>query len=118
MSCSKKGNAIGTVNNNKDTAAPVITISSPTNNQVFTSGPTIQVSASAIDSVKVTELHVHVLNKSNGAILRDIHSYPNSKTGTVEDSFTAQAGLTYTIKIIALDPSQNLSTAQVDVSVN
>ncbi len=117
-SCSKNGSQSGSANNAKDTSAPVITISSPINNQVFSSGQTIQVSASAVDNVKLTELHIDVLNASTGSILRDVHSYPNDKTGTVEDSFVAQAGLSYTIKIIALDPSQNLSTTQVDVSAN
>ena len=74
--------------------------------------------ASASDNVKVTELHIHVLNKETLALLRDIHSYPGDKTGVVQDAFTAQAGMSYTIKIIALDPSQNLGTTQVDVAVN
>ncbi|WP_121356758.1 Ig-like domain-containing protein [Flavisolibacter nicotianae] len=117
FACSKNGSTIGT-ENTKDTTAPAITITSPTNNQIFSSGQTIQVTASATDNNKVSELHIHVLNKETGALLRDIHSYPDAKTGTVQDAFTAQTGLSYIIKIIAFDPSQNLATAQVDVSTN
>jgi len=115
--CSKN-NASAGPGNTKDTSAPVVTISSPSNNQTFAAGQTVQVMASATDNVKVTELHVHVLNKETLALLRDIHSYPGDKSGVVQDSFTAQAGMSYTIKIIALDPSQNLGTVQVDIAVN
>ncbi len=102
----------------KDLIAPAITITTPFNNQLFSSGQVIQITANATDNVKVTELHIHVTNKTSGALLRDIHSYPGDRKGTVQDSFSAQAGVSYTIKIIAFDPAQNLATAQVDVSVN
>ncbi len=114
--CSKKDS--GSNGNVKDTSAPVITIITPASNQQFSAGQTIQVSATATDNVKLTELHIHVIDKASGSLLRDIHSYPNALSGTVADGFTAQAGIGYTIKIIAIDPSQNLSTSQVDVSVN
>jgi hypothetical protein len=116
--CSKDNNGENTNGNTKDTSPPEITIVSPTNNQTFTAGQTIQTTANATDNVKVTELHIHVIDKATGNLLRDIHSYPSAKTGTVQDAFTAQAGLIYTIKIIANDPSQNLTSAQVEVLVH
>jgi hypothetical protein len=117
--CSKGTNGENDANGTtKDTTGPVITIVSPTNNQTFTTGQTIQTTANATDNVKVTELHIHVIDKTTGNLLRDIHSYPDAKTGNVQDAFSAQAGLTYTIKIIANDPSQNLTTSQVEVSVH
>jgi hypothetical protein len=66
----------------------------------------------------VTELHIHVTDKTTGVLLRDIHSYPDQPTGTVQDSFTADAGITYIITILAKDPAQNLATAKVEVSSN
>jgi hypothetical protein len=117
--CSKGTNGENDANGTpKDTSGPVITIVSPTDHQTFTAGQTIQTSANAIDNVKVTELHIHVIDKSTGSLLRDIHSYPGAVSGTVQDAFTAKTGLTYTIKIIANDPSQNLTTSQVEVSVH
>ena len=101
-----------------DKIAPVITITSPSNNQHFTAGQTINTTASATDNDKVTELHIHVINKTTGELLRDIHSYPDQQSGTVQDSFAAEAGIIYTIQIIAKDPAQNLATAKVEVSVN
>lgn len=115
-SCSK--NAATLSSETKDTVPPTITIVSPTNNQQFTAGQIIQVTANASDNVKLTQLHIHITDKVTGNVLRDVHSYPGEKTGTVQDSFTATVGITYTIKIIAFDPSQSLGTAQVDVSGN
>ena len=112
IACSKKENG------DKDVTLPVITIVSPQNNQLFNAGDAIETTATASDNDKVTELHIHVINKSTGALLRDIHSYPGKPTGTVEDSFPAQAGIIYTIQIIAKDPAQNTATAKVEVSVN
>jgi hypothetical protein len=101
-----------------DTTAPSITIISPSNNQQFNIGQTISTVANATDNNQVTELHIHVINKMTGALLRDIHSYPNKPSGTVQDSFPADSGIAYTIQIIAKDPAQNTATAKVDVSVN
>ncbi len=102
----------------KNSQPPVITIVSPLNNQHFNAGDIIHTVANASDNDRVTELHIHVINNATGALLRDIHSYPGQPTGTVQDSFSAEAGVTYKIQIIAKDPAQNLATAQVQVSVN
>jgi len=67
-----------------DMTPPVITIMSPSNNQHFTAGDTISTVASATDNDQVTELHIHVINKATGELLRDIHSYPAKTTGTVQ----------------------------------
>jgi len=101
-----------------DKTAPSITIISPSNNQNFTAGQIIATVANATDNDQVTELHIHVINKITGVLLRDIHSYPNKSSGTVQDSFPADSGIAYTIQIIAKDPAQNVATAQVNVSAN
>jgi len=109
--CSKKPDA-------GDKTPPVITITSPLNNQHFSAGQTISTFATAADDTKVTELHIHVIDKTTGALLRDIHSYPDEASGTVQDSFMADAGIIYFIQVIAKDPAQNLATAKVEVSSN
>jgi hypothetical protein len=110
--CSKKSGG------NNDTTPPVITIVSPLNNEHFNAGETIQTTATATDNDRVTELHIHVSNATTGVLLRDIHSFPGQPSGTVQDSFTAAAGINYAIKIIAYDAAHNLATAEVDVSAN
>ena len=110
-SCSKKSGG-------EDTSPPLITIVSPLNNQVFTAGQTIQITVNASDNDKVTELHIQVINKTNGNLLRLIHSFLGQANGTAEDSFIAEAGVTYIIEVLAQDPAQNLTTSKVEVSGN
>ena len=112
LSCSKKSG------DSKDTSPPTITIVSPLNNQIFTAGQTIQITVDASDNDKVTELHIQVINKTTGELLRLIHSFLGQANGTAHDSFIAQAGVTYIIEIIAQDPAQNLAKSQVEVSGN
>ena len=112
MACSKK------TSSPSDNTPPVITIASPLNNQHFNAGEIIQTTATVTDNDRVVELHIHVINTATGILLRDIHSYPGQSNATVEDSFAAEAGIGYTIKIIAYDAAHNLATAQVDVSAN
>jgi len=111
-SCSKKSS------DSKDTSAPVINIVSPQNNQIFTAGQTIQITVNASDNDKVAELHIQVINKANGNLLRLIHSFLGQANGTARDSFNAQAGVTYIIEVIAQDPAQNLAKSHVEVSGN
>src|ERR1700750_3422730 len=84
ISCTKNNSGGGGTKNIRETTAPQVIIVSPIANQVFNAGDTIHVKASATDNVKLTELHIHVLNKETGALLRDIHSYPYATSGTVE----------------------------------
>lgn len=114
-SCSKGGNR---TTDEKDTTNPVITIQSPTNNQPVNPGEIIRVLANGSDNTKLVQLHIHITNKNDGVILRDVHSYPGEKTGVVRDSFAAQTGIIFLIKVIAFDASQNLGTSQVEVPVN
>lgn len=112
LSCSKNSSEAG------DKDPPVIQIISPADNHVFLAGQTIQTFADVTDNVKVSELHIHINDNSNGIRLRDIHAYPDNKNGTIQDSFPAQAGMSYNIKIIAYDPEYNMATAEVNVTVN
>ena len=107
--CSKKAETVN------DNTPPVITIISPLNNQHFNAGEIIHTTAEVTDNDRVVELHIHVINTATGILLRDIHSYPGQPSATVEDSFAAETGINYTIKIIAKDAAQNQSTAEVFV---
>lgn len=110
VSCSKKDSG--------DKEAPVVTILSPSNNQSFTPGQTIQVEGRATDNEKITEFHIHITHKTTGALLRDIHAYPGQATGTTSYSFAAEAGMGYKIELVAKDPAQNSGSAAVTVTVN
>ena len=118
LSCSKSGGSNNRNTEVKDTIPPTITIVTPTSNQQFVAGQSIEIKAISSDNVKLTQLHIHINNSTTGTLLRDVHSYPGDKTGMVEDSFPALAGTSYTIKVYAYDSKQNLTTAIVEVSAN
>ena len=102
----------------KDNELPVVTISSPNNNQVFNAGATVTISGTVTDNKKVAELHVHISNNTSGALLIDIHRYPATATYNLNESFQTQSGINYKIQVIAKDNSANENRATVEVSTN
>lgn len=115
--CSKKGGNAEPVEE-RDVTPPVITLLTPSNNQVFTAGETIRISATASDNVRLTQFEIHVVNVQSSSLLRDTHLYPGTKTSSIEDAFTAVAGASYSIKVIAYDARSNQSVSQVEVRTN
>ena len=95
-----------------------MTLVSPTNNQSFTAGNSIQIVANATDNDKVSELHIHVNNLTTGLSIKDVHAYPASPTFTIKDSVTAQGATDYIIRIMAYDAKRNLASSQVEVRSN
>jgi Bacterial Ig domain len=101
-----------------DTQPPVITITSPVSNQVFTAGATVSINGNMTDNARISEVHVHVYNNSSGALLIDIHRNPAAADYTLNESFIAQSGIQYKIQVIAKDNSANEGHATVEISVN
>jgi long-subunit fatty acid transport protein len=112
FSCSK--------NNNRETdrVLPVVTISAPLNNQVFTAGQSVSITGTLSDNQQLAEVHVHISNNSTGALLVDIHRYPLSATYILNESFSVQGGIEYKIQVIAKDNTANENRAAVLVSAN
>ncbi len=102
----------------KDTVLPVITISNPTNGQVFTSGQNIQIAGNITDDKFIAEVHIHVTNTNTGALLMDVHLYPNNSATSFDQSITATASTNYKIQVIAKDRAVNEARASVEVSCN
>ena len=111
ISCSKK-------TNDKDYEAPVVTLTSPANNQVFTAGEMINIQGTVTDNQYISQVHVEITDHNTGVEYLHIHIHPTSKTYAYNQAFTAQAGINYTIRVIADDPSANTFTKQVEVSCN
>jgi long-subunit fatty acid transport protein len=112
FSCSK--------NNDRETdrVLPVVTISTPLNNQVFAAGQSVSITGTLSDNLQLAEVHVHISNNSTGTLLVDIHRYPLSATYTLNESFTVQSGIEYKIQVIAKDNTANENRATVLVSAN
>ncbi|MBC7873340.1 MAG: hypothetical protein H7Y01_05055 [Ferruginibacter sp.] len=102
----------------KDTVLPVITLTTPVNGQNFTAGQTIQITGNIADDKFIAEVHIHVTNSTTGALLMDVHIYPNASTATFNQSITAAAGINYKIQVIAKDRGVNEARVTADVSCN
>lgn len=102
----------------KDTVLPVVTISTPTNGQLFTAGQSIAISGTVTDNEYIAEIHIHVSNNNTGALLMDVHLYPASNSTSFNQSITAATGVNYKIQVIAKDRAVNEGRATVEVSCN
>jgi len=113
ISCSKKSNG------DKDTQLPLITITSPLINQVYTSGEHINIAGSVSDNTSIAEVHIHVTNNATGVKYLDVHLFPGtSMTPFFNQDLTAVTGTNYKIEIIAVDRSANEGRLSILVSCN
>ncbi len=111
--CSKKSVA------NKDKELPVIIITTPVNNQVFTPGQVLTISGTVTDNSSLAEVHIHVNNAVSGIEYLDTHFSPASNSATFSNqSLTTVAGTSYKIQILAVDKSANEAISTIQVSCN
>ena len=101
-----------------DRELPIISLISPTSNQTVAGGSAVAIEGTISDNRKVAEVHVHIYNRSTGALLIDIHRYPGSTPYDLKESFQAQGNTNYRIQVIAKDNSANESRATVEISSN
>jgi hypothetical protein len=98
---------------NNDKEAPVITLTSPTDNQVVSAGE-LRVKGTVTDNAYISQIHVEVHNAANAEVLH-VHIHPTSKSYALDQPVTLQAGTNYKIKVIVDDPAANTAIAEVDV---
>ncbi len=96
--------------------APVITLTTPSNNQVFTVGQTVTVTSAFTDQDNIQKTQIHVVNKSSNADVLHVEGHPGSVSATLTGSFTAAAGVTYKIEVEAVDVAGNESKVELEVS--
>lgn len=101
-----------------DSQLPVILLTAPTNNQSFSAGQNITITANITDNLKVRELHLEIINTATGAFLTHEHYAPNAASYALSKTFVAQANSTYKIKVEAEDESSNKAKAEVTVISN
>ena len=101
-----------------DTLAPVITVSAPGNDQVFTGGQTVLVKATITDDQSVHMVHVTVLDNLTDGHVVHFEQHTDSRSYEVNQSFQAIEGRSYTIDIEAADHADNTATKKLTVSAN
>lgn len=110
--CSNKSDQVD------DKELPVIQLTSPGNNQVFTVGQTAAITATITDNNKLALVHVHISNNGTGQLLIDIHRSPDGNTYALNETLQVQAGIQYKIQVVAIDNSANQQTQSVLISSN
>jgi hypothetical protein len=100
-----------------DEIAPEISVTSPQQNQVFSSGQTVTIKATITDNEGLHMIHVIAVDNTGG---HWVHSedHVDGKTFQVNKSFVTNPGKTYTITIDATDHNENAATKEIIVSAN
>jgi hypothetical protein len=117
--CSK-GNS-NHVNNDDDLVAPVITITTPANGQVFSSGTIINVTGKVTDAEGLYRGSIRITNDADGALLKEqlyeIHGFTSFNLN-VSHIATVTEVSDYTVTVRFEDHGLNVTTASVKVKVN
>src|SRR5689334_12479439 len=91
-----------------DDVLPVITLLSPTDNQVFTGGQTVNVQATLTDNEGIHMAHLSVLDNSTGGHLVHFEEHFDGKIYHLNQSFVPVTGRSYHIEIEATDHNDNV----------
>ena len=101
-----------------DELAPVITVDTPGDNQVFSGGQTVNVKATITDNEGIHMVHLTVLDNTTGGHLVHFEEHYDGKSYELNKSFTVQAGRSYSIEIGSHDHADNAATKELTVSAN
>lgn len=102
----------------KDYEAPVVTLSTPANNQVFTGGQNITISGMVTDNKYIREIHIEITNLHTAAEYLHVHIHPDAASFTFNQAFAIQAGIAYKIRVIADDASTNSAIKTAEITCN
>jgi hypothetical protein len=104
-----------------DTIAPVLEITTPVNNQVYSSGSTINITGRIMDNEGLYRGSIRVTNDANGSLLKEqlyeIH-FVLSYTFNVAYAANVSAPSDYTITVFFEDHGYNSVTRSVKVKIN
>lgn len=100
-----------------DVVAPEIVVTSPQQNQVFTSGQTVMIKATVTDNEGLHMVHVIAIDNTGG---HWVHSedHVDGKSFDVNKTFIISPGKIYTITIDATDHDENTTQKEIIVSAN
>ena len=106
FACSKDGG---------DTQKPVVVLNTPTGNQTFPGGTVVTISGTASDNDELHEIHIYVINKNTNSEILHFHEHADEKSYQFNQTFTAQTGVTYKIKVEADDHVGNTTDIEIEV---
>lgn len=101
----------------EDNEKPVITVSTPTDNQAFAAGQSVNVKAEVTDNNELHGVHIMVTDAVGGHLLHE-ENHIDVKTYSLNKTFTVAAGGQYRIEIGADDHAGNTATVVLNVTGN
>ena len=130
LACSKGGVIIddgnnggggGHVSNPADTIPPVITIATPTPDQVFTNGATINVTGNISDNNGLYRGSIRITNDANSSVIKEqayeIHGF-TSYNFNISHAATVSTLTNYTVTVWFEDHGYNAASKTVKIKVN
>jgi len=123
FSCSKGGGAEEpphTTFDPNDSTYPVVTVNTPTDNQVFTSGSVIDVTGTVSDN-SLFQGSIVIRNDNNGLVVKDqnyeIH-YIGSYNFSLSCPISVTASTDFTVSVKFEDHGHNVTAKTVKIKVN
>jgi len=101
-----------------DRESPVITLTSLSDEQVFTAPQTISITGSVSDNKYIREIHIEISDLDSGEEYLHVHIHPASAFYNYDQPYLLAAGTSYRIRVIADDASSNSSVRTVNVRCN
>ena len=115
------GNGGPHVITDQDSIAPVVTINTPTANQVFTSGSSISMTGRITDETGLYQGNVKLINTTTGEVVKDqayaIHGF-RSYDYTVTFAPVVTSGSDFTVLVTFIDHGLNSASQAVKIRVN
>ncbi|MGB8193547.1 MAG: Ig-like domain-containing protein [Chitinophagaceae bacterium] len=104
--------------NSADTLPPVVSITSPSANQQFGAGATINITGTIYDNRELHSVHVIVVNKTTNAEVLHFEEHVDVQTYEVNKSFVAAAATVYVIHVEGEDHTGHHAQAELEVRAN
>ena len=102
----------------QDEIDPVIELISPTENQTYSGGSTIQVKATITDNEGIHMVHLTVIDLSTQGHMVHFEEHFDGKTYELNKSFPTITGRQYQIHIDAADHDDNVAVKECTVNTN
>jgi VCBS repeat-containing protein len=103
-----------------DVTVPVITLSLPTNNQVYTSGQTVNIKGTLADN-DLHEAKITITNNADGGVMNTIYlGVHGVSTYNMNENWTsvAAAPINATVTVEAADYTGNRSEQKIAIRIN
>lgn len=110
----------GCKGNDNDTTTPVISLSEPTDNQVYTSGNVLRITGNLADN-HLHEMKISITNNAGGAELFSRSVSVHGQTSyTINETYTPSVTtvVNATLKVEAKDLAENYAVKNIPIKIN